>query len=410
MRTYGDTMDDAALCIRETADGGYILSGFTERVPGNLDAWFIRTDMAGDTLWTSPFDFGGDELLYSVHEMADGGFIAAGFTSSLAPAGSTDVLVIKVDADGGAEWKDYYIGPGHDRGYGMCQTSDGNYVITGYTEVGSDRGDVLLVKIDSSNGDTIWTRTYGDTTLDRGRAIRETYDGGLIVGGSITDYAPYYYRGYLLRTDSNGDSLWTKAFGTPLDWQRITTVAETPDLGYICGGARDTSTVGNSDYHFIKTDSDGDTLWTKTLGDDELQAIGCLANTRDRGYVAVGYTRDLSELDYNIYIVKLGQDEAGVSQPDVCGSGFFRIGGANPFRNRVPIIYYLADPSPVKLAVYDVAGRQVAVLDRGLRSKGPHSVTWDCRGVGGGRVADGVYFVRCDTGKRSAVYKVVILR
>ena len=410
-RTYGDSLDDAAMCVRETPDGGFILAGYKERVPSNADAWFVRTNSGGDTLWTSNFDFGEDEFLYCVEEMDDGGFMGVGFTSSYSGSIFTDVLILKVDSLGGGEWKAVYGGPGHNRGYGMCRTSDGDCLVAGYTEVGADRGDWLLIKIDASNGDSLWSRTYGDTTMDMCRRVKETSDGGLILCGTRTDYDYGYSVGRLIRTDALGYAVWTTDYGETSTYTSFSSVDLTPDMGYICAGYRDTSITGDSDVLFVKTDSGGDTLWTKTVGGTERETALEVKLTDDLGYVAAGYGRPVPGTDFDIYIVKLGTDEAriGTAEP-VHQDALLAVEGASPFRHSVSVRYVIEATTHVDLVVYDVTGRHVVTLVDDVRGPGSHGVTWDFRNGGGRSVPSGVYFIRCTAAGRSGTEKVLILR
>jgi len=410
-RTYRDTLRGGAMCVQETPDRGYILAGYVAMPTGNIDALFIRTDENGDTLWTSSFDFGEHEYLYRVLETPDGGFIAAGFTSSLAPAGSTDVLVLKIDEDGHGEWKKLCGGPGHNRAYDICRASDGDYVVCGYSEMGADRSDVLVMKIDADNGDSLWAKTYGDTTRESGRSIEMTPDGGFVVVGNRSDYTLDHIFGYLLRTDAAGDSLWSKAYGDTSEFTSFSGLALTPDHGFICAGYVDTAMAGDSDCYYVKTDQNGDVQWTKAVGKDAREAVGCVTMTSDLGYASAGYSRDLSGLDYNIFVVKLGEDEAGVDRAcEVPLPGLLAVDGANPFTSSVPVRFEIPATSHVSLAVYDVEGRQVAVLNDAVKSAGPHSAVWDLRNAGGGPVPSGVYFIKCAAAGRSGVEKVIVLR
>ncbi|MFQ5868905.1 MAG: hypothetical protein ACE5JC_03275, partial [Candidatus Zixiibacteriota bacterium] len=110
-------------------------------------------------------------------------------------------------------WTRAYGGSGYDRGYSVQQTSDGGYIIAGYTEsFGAGDYDVYLLKTDSS-GDTLWTRTYGGSDWDRGYCIQQTSDGGYIITGESWSFGAGYSDVYLLKTDSSGDTLWTRTYG-----------------------------------------------------------------------------------------------------------------------------------------------------------------------------------------------------
>jgi hypothetical protein len=411
MKTYNDSISGAATCVRETRDRGYILAGYLERTPTDLDAWFIRTDANGDTLWTSRFDFGRDELLYCVEETDDGGFIASGFVATGGAPPPADVLVLKIDADGDGEWKLICGGPAPNRGYCMCRTGDGNYVVAGYTEVGADPSDLFLLKVDGNDGDSLWAVTYGSPgKREMARQVKET-GGGLIVTGAVTDDVSGAINGFLLKTEDDGDSLWMRTYGGTASYLSFGSVLVTPDLGYMVGGSLDAAGDGNSDYYFMKTDSAGDTLWTKTVGYDTRDYLLCATTAPDLGYVAVGYSREITSSDYDIYLVKLGTDDAGAGPIETFPpQRLLTLDGACPFRNEVSIYYEMPAAAAVGLKVYDVHGRLVAVLVDGMRPEGLHRETWDCCNASGARVSDGVYFIRCLTAGRSEVQKALVLQ
>jgi hypothetical protein len=411
-QTYGDTLDDAVTCVYETDDGGYILAGYTESTPANADAWLVRTDSMGDTLWTSQFDFGGAEYLHCVLETPDGGFIATGFTTSYDTTGALDVLVLRTDEFGDSEWKAHFdINGGDDRGLEICSTPDGHYAIAGFAEDGADLGDILIIKIDDTNRDLLWTKVYPDSGRQIASAIQATYDGGLIVGGGRIGEIDWPGKAFLMKTDADGDSIWMREYGGPDNDSYFSSVAETADLGYICGGRHYADSTGVMDFYFVKTDVDGDTLWTKLVGDDGHQSAGCVVNTRDGGYAAAGYTRDLVTYDRDIYLVKLGVDQAGVVHAEGLGASIqLEISGQNPFADQVPIRFEIPYSAHVDIYAYDVMGRRVANIAGGIRSAGVHHLGWDCRNTSGRRVASGMYFIRCDALGMSATESALILR
>jgi hypothetical protein len=151
-----------------------------------------------------------------------------------------------------------YGGSLNDLGYFVRQTSDEGYIITGATySFGSGSDDVYLIKTDSL-GDTLWTRTYGDTSEDRGYAVQVTQDKGYIIAGRTSSFGAGSYDVYLIKTDSLGGILWTKTYGFSSGDVGYS-VQETRDGGFIVAGC--TRCFSNSsDLYLIKTDSLGDTL------------------------------------------------------------------------------------------------------------------------------------------------------
>lgn len=411
-KTWGDSLEDAAACVRETSDGGFILAGYTERVPGNIDAWFIRTDANGDTLWTSQFDFGAGDILYSVVEMTNGDFIACGYSSGAPPADSIDILVMRIDSTGHGEWKLIFEKPGNERGLELCKTSDGNIAVGGFGGTDVVRDDAILIKVDAANGDTVWTRAYKDTvTRDIVSGMRETMDGGFILCGGKTDYDTLEREGFLIKTDCAGFAIWFKRYGGPGDSQYICSVVATPDSGYALGARRDTSAAADYDFYFMRTDSAGDTLWTKTLYEPERQVMTCMTMTGDNGYVSCGEGRVLPSTESTIWLVKLGEDDAGVIPIEKnLDPELLAVEGASPFTGSVPVRYEIPSACHVQLKVFDVSGRYVATLVEGIKSAGAYHVEWDCRNAEGQGVTSGMYFIKCDTPGRHAVRKALVVK
>ena len=150
--------------------------------------------------------YGGSDwdIGFSVAQTSDGGYIVAGRTESLG-AGLTDVYLVKTDAVGDTIWTRIYGGSGSDENEGasVAQTSDGGYIISGMTYSFGAGGDVYLVKTDSV-GDTIWTRIYGGSSMDWGNSVAQTSDGGYIVAGMTESFGAGSWDVYLVKTDSLG--------------------------------------------------------------------------------------------------------------------------------------------------------------------------------------------------------------
>jgi hypothetical protein len=303
-RTYGGTGDDWGYCIRQTSDGGYIVVGGTSSFgAGQYDVYLIKTNADGDTLWTHTYGDMDWDWGYCVKQTSDHGYIIVGMTRSFG-AGQDDIYLIKTDSNGDTLWTRTYGGTNIDWGYSVQQTSDGGYIIAGATKSfgeGLD-WDVYLIKTDA-NGNALWTRTYGSTNnSELGRSVQQTSDGGYIIAGhtSTTDNDRDVY---LLKTDANGDTLWTRTYGSA-DFDRGYSVQQTFDQGFIIAGYTWSWDPGYGYIFLIKTDVNGDTLWTRSYGRAGADEGYCVQQTSDSGYVIIGITELFGTSNLNIYLIK----------------------------------------------------------------------------------------------------------
>ena len=282
MRTYGDVELDWAESVQQTADGGYIVSGLTENYgAGDRDIWLFKTDKNGDEEWMRTYGGTEEDLSKSVKQTRDGGYIITGHTKSYQQAGN--VWLIKTDSLGNEVWNQ--ILAGSQSGYGMDvqQCKDGGYIISGYSYVpGGNIFDVLLVKTDQ-NGNQLWQQNWGSNEFEYSNAVQQTADGGFILVGSTSTYVPSSL--WLIKTDPNGNKLWENLYGVS---EFGYSVQQTRDECYIITGK--TYASGSSDAWLLKTDPNGNEIWNKTYGDSEYNGTYCVKQTTDDGFIMVGET------------------------------------------------------------------------------------------------------------------------
>ena len=200
-RCLGGTDDDYAYSIQQTSDGGFIVAGQTYSNDGDVsgnhgydDAWVVKLNSSGDIEWQKCLGGTDDDYAYSIQQTSDGGFIVAGQTYSndgdvSGNHGYDDAWVVKLNSSGDIEWQKCLGGTNDDRAYSIQQTSNGGFIVAGYTysndgDVSGNHGywDTWVVKLNSS-GDIEWQKCLGGTSDDYANSIQQTSDSGFIVVG-----------------------------------------------------------------------------------------------------------------------------------------------------------------------------------------------------------------------------------
>jgi hypothetical protein len=285
-KTYGTAKNEWGESVVSTSDEGYLLLG---TIASNLgfdhDIWLIKCNSFGDTMWTKIYGGSGVDEGYSCLENTNGNYIIAGGTDSFGMGGS-DVWIFETNVNGDLLWSKTYGGQDYDGAYSIKKTNDDGYIIAGYTfSFGAGSGDFWILKTDSQ-GDTVWTKTFGGTERDIAFSIQQTNDGGYIVTGFTESFGVTYEDFWLLKLDINGDTLWTKIFGS-IGFERGNSAYETSDSCFIVTGTT-SSNLNSYDILLIKFNRDGEILWDKTFGNYSYDSGNCIIQASDGGYVITG--------------------------------------------------------------------------------------------------------------------------
>ncbi|MGB3478352.1 MAG: T9SS type A sorting domain-containing protein [bacterium] len=409
-KTYGlASVYEAGRSIDLTTDNGYIIVGTTN--PGGLqeDILLVRTDSMGDTLWTKTFGQPGayQDFAYSVQQTTDGGYIMTGF-GGLGPGGNIapNIYLIKTDTNGNLEWFNTYdADTSWDMAFSVQQTADQGYIIAGIiSPFPYDSSDIYLIKTDSL-GDTLWTKTYGGLEDEYGEAVIQTSDGGYIVAGGTDSYGGGARDVYVIKTDSLGDSLWTRTFGG-IENDVGFSVDETDDGEYIIAGSTRSYGSGLSDMYIIKVNSNGDSLWTSVIGGSGSDGARDIHQTSDQGYIIVGDTGSFGSGSLDMYLVKILPDTMGIRTDNLKPNhGSIMRSIQNPQRQLIAIQYYLSKGCDVRIDIYNALGGKIETITKKNESPDLHLLTWN-----GASTPSGVYFVKFEAGDFAEVQKVVLLR
>jgi len=274
-QTFGGTGQDYCFSVQQTTDGGYVITGDTDSYGnGSYDVYLIKTDVNGVELWSQTFGGPYYDEGKSVQQTTDGGYIITGTTGEW---GFGNVYLIKTDGSGIEQWSQTFgASTVNDWGQSVQQTTDGGYIITGGKGGGNGNSeDVYLIKTDGS-GIEQWSQTFGGTGSGAGGSVQQTTDGGYIITGYTTSFGNGSRDVYLIKTDGSGIEQWSQTFGGTDD-DEGKSVQQTTDGGYIITGT--TGGWGFRNVYLIKTDANGNA--TSTFNIPALNANRKLENTFD---------------------------------------------------------------------------------------------------------------------------------
>lgn len=465
-RSIGGNGFDLLQSIRNTSDGGFILAGTSsseksfekkDRCKGMTDFWIIKLDASGQEQWQRTIGGDGQEELLCAFQTKDGGFILGGSSSSSSSSitnvqitgktaesfapdpyckseksrGNMDYWVVKLDNKGVIEWQKTYGGKYSDLLRSMEQTTDGGYILAGYsnspisgdkTEKNNGVGDYWIIKIDNS-GLIEWQKTYGGNGDDQPYVIHQTQDEGYIIGGnsnstnSLTTQGGIVSNGtdfWVLKLDSSGEVIWSKTY----DFGRVdilTSLIENKDSTYLIGGYAKTENKRNligsalktggavkdkegiNDYIALKIDEKGEEFWNKTVGSAGEDILRKLVETRDGGYLMAGTSNSGSSKDKNsniggndFWVVKL-KDKAKVEKPKATIEAI-----PNPVSTYTNVIIGY-DFTKGTATVVDISGRILKHFDISSRTV-PVDLTY---------YEEGVYIIKIQTDVKTESVKVI---
>lgn len=291
--------------IQAVGDDGMIMAGFTWT--GHMgDALLIRTGPDGTVRWARTFGGDGSEYANSVCLTPAGGFLMAGFATSVNTDGNRDVLLICTDSGGNHLWSKTIGGAGLDVAHCIRPVGTGGYILCGQTESeGHGEDDVYVIRIDGS-GNVLWSRTFGADRAEVGRSVCALADGGFLVAGAngsddTMSHGNMDY--YLIRLDTNGNELWWKTYGndTGEGFDFCYSAIPTSDGGFLMTGSSD------SDFPLealhIKTGSDGSEEWGVSEGGDFYDYGTAVMETGD-GYVITAMTREADDWNNNLLVIR----------------------------------------------------------------------------------------------------------
>lgn len=307
---YGGTKNDLLYDIIKTADENYLAVGQSFSDDGDLsdnkgmfDVWILKISKTGVIIWNQIYGGSGNDVANAVIQTSDGGYVVAGQTASIDEdvdnnQGGYDFWVLRLDANGQLKWESTFGGTNSEYAFDLCKTSDGCYVVAGFTN--SSDGDVTgyqgnddfwIVKVNDTGG-LVWKKTLGGGQEDRAYSVCPTHDTGFLIGGSSrsSDGNVSDNNGgvdlWLVKVDQVGNLIWENNFGgSNNDLAR--SVFRTADNGFLVGGETEstdqdvTGNNGDKDGWLLKLQANGNLTWAKCYGgtyDDDIRDVIQTAN------------------------------------------------------------------------------------------------------------------------------------
>lgn len=343
-KTFGGSNIDfpatGVICL----NGDYVVAGSSlstisgdkiDTTRGLQDFWIVRYNSSMATLWQRTFGGTSGDLLYSIIETSDGGFLCGGSSDSpisgdktIGNIGMTDFWVIKLDASGNITWQKTYGGTDVDALKSIIELNDGSYILAGgsnspisgnKTENSRGNGDFWIIKI-NNNGDIIWDKTFGGTDAEDLTFVSSINDTELILSGTSLSNISFEksensygtYDNWVVKIDTSGNLIWDKTIGGSLQDYLGYGVYSSNNIYVISqsfsdiSGTKTENSKGQSDYWVTKLDLNGNIIWDKTIGGDWFDIPKSITATNDgqillSGYSWSGITGDKTEPTNGIY-------------------------------------------------------------------------------------------------------------
>ncbi|MGV6828801.1 MAG: hypothetical protein ACWA45_05325 [Flavobacteriales bacterium] len=313
VKTFGGSGEDEAIDMIQANDGNYVIVGSSNSTDGDLvgrsgsdfDFWILKVSETGDKIWSHTYGGSDTDRATSIAKTTDGGYIISGYTKSndgdvSENAGFYDYWILKVDDAGNKQWDKNFGFLGTDQAFKIITTNEGGYFVTGYLDVTASGGE-------------------GNDLQDNNNT-RETLHG-------LGEY-------WGIKVDANGNKIWRRYFGGTNN-DRSYDVIQTTDNGFLLVGTSESIDVdisnpkGSYDFWAVKTDANGNKLWEKSYGGSEIDNGWAITHTADGNYLFIGDTRsedqDVTNHKENAdcWVVKINNSNGNIIWEKVYGGTHF---------------------------------------------------------------------------------------
>lgn len=347
VKVYGNPFgDDLLEDVQQTADSGYIACGVFPEIGMADNLYIVKTDKEGDTLWTKIYGSNLLDYARSIKQTYDGGYVITGIWQENLG------FVFRLNAQGDTVWTKYLYPPSGISMYSIAQTADSGFVAAGLSYDTVLYIQTYIVCLDKY-GNIIWEKNYGYGNYDDAHDIKVLLDGNYIVGGYSWQFSNSY-DSYLLKLDTNGDTLWTSLLSIPRE-NGIVELAITNGGDIVSAEAE--STIANKYQNNItKTNSMGNLLWRREYGGAEAEYIHGITICKDGGYAICADTESYGLIPQK-YVVKTNENGLLTALVEIEDKKNVPIKiGPNPFEDIIYIDLTELLDKDYQVVLYDVLG------------------------------------------------------
>ena len=299
-KTFGlNGKSELGRSIIQTIDSGFVMLGEIDN-----DILLMKSNRYGDMEWEQSFGGSQMDIASHIEQTSDGGFIISATTESYGQGGK-DIWLFKTNSSGLIEWNKYIGTPYDDYSGQVLETADGGFILIG-SRGNSDQNDndVWLIKT-NSQGDSSWTRSYGGNQFDRGNDILANEQGGFILLGSTESQGNGGKDIWLLKVDEDGNDQWDNTYGNGSD-DIGQSMVRTLDGGFLIRYLIESYGEGNTSVGLLRLGPNRQKLWTKTIGGSMGITGRGFQKVSDDEYMMSCSLFDNGKNSYNAYIIKVG--------------------------------------------------------------------------------------------------------
>ncbi len=399
-RTYGSDAWNWASTVQYLPNGDFLIAGYID----DILMFALRINALGDTVWSRTYQrlLDSDDYIRASVVLSDEGALLVGTSNT----GNSMVYALRINAVGDTIWTfSYDHSETHTSGFAVALAPDSSLVIAGgLWTIDVNESDFLMLNL-TEDGDLNWERSYGTDDFDVATSVLPTPDGGFILSG-YSAIGPGPRRIYLVRTDSIGDTIWTRIYeGYP----SITAngICLAPGGGYVVVGTINVNIAPWDRAHMfaLRVDEQGDTLWSRLFSRSDTDEATCILPTPDGAYVIAGHSHTPGR-GFDMYLVKTLPDpfDTDIHNP-VFPSDFNVSVYPNPFNSTTTLSFSLTHTSSVSLTIFNLLGQAVYQSDLGRLNAGEHRQIFDAS-----ELPSGIYLARVQVGEMSKIRKMVLLK